>query len=335
MFWKITLISLFSISTFVAPLVNDVTPIKKPMKCAVRFLDDTYGWIGGCQGVFHTSDGGSTWKKQAVSVCSESAFSFYPGLIAWSDREQSIVLTEGGLARGSAVSGLWKVESPQTPSPDFLNQAVFTDNEQGWGTGASGIYHTVDGGKNWTQKRKLVLTPLNGLVAMSAEEVWAVGRGTALLHTADGGKTWEQQFLLGGNTPFNPNGDFHFVHFVNREAGWIGGTGSMIYHTSDGGKTWVRQGTPFSRGTILKSASFVNEKVGWVVGSQYVDGKYQAIILYTADGGLHWESQKIELYEHLTGVQALSGGRAWAVGEDGAVLRTVNYGKNWSHVQLR
>ncbi len=345
MLWKVAYICFFFFSIIAFAYGDDVINYKKPMLSSVRFVDDSHGWIAGCRGAFYTSDGGQTWQKQSVTICSDSKFTLHPGLIAWNDREQSVIWTDDGFVVGNATSGLWRKIITSTPLlSEHLQIVAFTDKEHGWGTGAYkepgwrtpalGIHRTNDGGKTWTTTKNLGLTRIGGVQVISREEVWGVGRGKTILHTTDGGKNWEQQILNQGISQYGATADFRFVHFVNQKQGWVGGTDALIFHTSDGGKTWQKQETPFSRSTGLTSASFADEKEGWVVGSRYTDGKYQAVILHTKDRGLHWESQLNEIYDDLVSVQALSNGRAWVVSSNGIVLHTVDHGQSWNLVKL-
>jgi photosystem II stability/assembly factor-like uncharacterized protein len=346
MLWKVAFTSLFFFSIIASAYRDDVITYKKPMLSSVRFIDDSHGWIAGCRGVFYTSDGGQTWQKQSVTICLDSKFTLHPGLIAWNDRDESMIWTDEGLVVGNTNSALWRKIITSTPLlSEHLQLVAFADKEHGWGTGvyqepswkmaAIGIHRTNDSGKTWTATKNLGLTRIGGLLVISRDEVWAVGRGTAVMHTKDGGKTWEQQNLYQGMSPYGSTADLSFIHFVNQTEGWVGGTDAFVFHTSDGGKTWQKQETPFSRNTILTSASFVDEKEGWVVGSRYINGKYQAVILYTKDAGLHWESQLSEIYyDNLISVQALSNGQSWVIGSNGTVLHTVNHGQNWNLVKI-
>ncbi len=55
----------------------------------------------------------------------------------------------------------------------------------------------------------------------------------------------------------------------------------------------------------------------------------KGIILYTKDGGGHWEAQKAPLRTNLLALDSIDTQRAWAVGEKGKVIYTTDGGKLW------
>jgi len=172
-------------------------------------------------------------------------------------------------------------------------------------------------------------------------EIWVAGESATLLHTTDGGKTWIRQVMSGATSNFGGLAAFYGILFLNREDGWITGTDGLIYHTEDGGKQWIRQKTPFANYTILRAASFVDRKEGWVVGSRYIKElpgpeaeRFEAVILHTEDGGGNWVAQSSNSKDHLLSIQALHNGQAWTVGENGTVLRTVDHGHHWNPAKV-
>ncbi len=72
----------------------------------------------------------------------------------------------------------------------------------------------------------------------------------------------------------------------------------------------------------LFSASFPNEKEGWVSGRW-------GCILHTSDGGKTWERQKTGTDLTLSSVFFVDTLRGWAVGEEGIIINTRDGGKTW------
>jgi photosystem II stability/assembly factor-like uncharacterized protein len=68
---------------------------------------------------------------------------------------------------------------------------------------------------------------------------------------------------------------------VNASKGWMVGNG-RIEVTNDGGITWSLQFSILQK--TLSDVQFVDQNIGWVVGSQ-------GSILQTTDGGMHWAAQ--------------------------------------------
>ncbi len=80
----------------------------------------------------------------------------------------------------------------------------------------------------------------------------------------------------------------HAVQFVDKNEGWAVGDEGAIWHTIDGGKNWERQATGCT--ASLRSLSFFNPYVGWVVGREELPaGGSAGVLLFTDDGGLKWQ----------------------------------------------
>jgi photosystem II stability/assembly factor-like uncharacterized protein len=74
-------------------------------------------------------------------------------------------------------------------------------------------------------------------------------------------------------------------------------------------------------GLLLHAVSFCDPQVGWAVGSN--------VIVRTTNGGQTWETQRSNNEEVLFSVACLSPDRAWAVGQNGLILYTMDGGKSW------
>ena len=69
--------------------------------------------------------------------------------------------------------------------------------------------------------------------------------------------------------------------------------------------------------------AFVNDNVGWVVGSS-------GSILHTSDGGVTWAEQTSNTTIELLGVTFVNAKSGWAVGRKGVVLNTNDGGNTWT-----
>ncbi len=234
---------------------------------SVKFVGKKLGWIVAQRGlILHTNDGGKTWVRQ------------------------------------------------ESNTKEHLFSICFVDDKNGWIVGAYGtILHTSDGGTTWKQQAKKVDKIYNYVYFADKDYGWVVGEFGTILHTSDGGLTWKQQENpLGEKTLFS-------VFFQDHMRGWITGMDGSILKTTDGGERWQIVKTPikehlFSIEVIndtgwtvglkgvygikhkeewsdstrnmptrawLKQCAFLNEKIGWVVGSV-------GTVLYTNDGGKSW-----------------------------------------------
>lgn len=72
----------------------------------------------------------------------------------------------------------------------------------------------------------------------------------------------------------------------------------------------------------LEKAEFVNDQVGWCVGSG-------GTILHTTNGGSTWQPQTSGTTSYLRDMHMLDVNAGWIVGQDGTVLHTIDGGSNW------
>ena len=121
-------------------------------------------------------------------------------------------------------------------------------------------------------------------------------------------------------------GIFAISMLSDGKTGWGVGndlkTGRM-FHTKDGWRTWVEQ-TDTTLATVkLRSVSFINESIGWIVGDQ-------GLILFTKNGGRNWIVQGSDLTKNnLVQVSAVDEKTAFACGDGGTIVFT-NDGTKWS-----
>jgi len=66
----------------------------------VRFIDGLHGWAVGDDLVLRTTDGGSSWKLQAVTVSAIWTRIFFRGCDAWRDRRRALFHPPYGRWRG-------------------------------------------------------------------------------------------------------------------------------------------------------------------------------------------------------------------------------------------
>jgi photosystem II stability/assembly factor-like uncharacterized protein len=232
------------------------------------------------------------------------------------------------------ISSLW-IFTPGAEAKvsiyDDLFSVSFPTEKDGWASGRWGcIIHTADGGKTWERQKTGTAMTLSSVFFIDPKRGWAVGEEGTIIHTQDGGKTWEKQK--------SPHPNFHMrVFFITPTVGFIASEWTHIYATVDGGKNWEVRFK--DQDYILKSVSFADANYGWA-GGEY------GFIYNTRDGGKTWTQQAgffgvsektgdVEGGNYIFDVAALDPQRAWAVGIDGYVMKTVDGGKNWQEVKTK
>ena len=181
-----------------------------------------FGAVAG--GVWKTTDGGANWiplfDKQDISSIGAIA-------VAPSDHNTIYVGTGEAAIRGNTTYG-------------------------------TGVYKSVDGGKNWKniglrdtrQIGALIVHPTNPDIVLVAALGHAFGpnQERGIFRTSDGGKTWTKVLYKDENTggidivfdPHNPNVMFASLWQARRQPWFFssGGPGSGLYKSEDNGVTW-------------------------------------------------------------------------------------------------
>jgi photosystem II stability/assembly factor-like uncharacterized protein len=184
---------------------------------SVCFADARNGWAVGSQlnpamkpatytaVVLHTTDGGSIWKEQTLSVPPKRA----AGLLAvyFADAQH-----------GWAVGGI-------------------SDGASGNPLGGRGlICRTADGGKTWqTDVLPEEESVLAGVAGTDASHCWAVCPAGFVAYTDDGGASWSETRVAAP-----ASGACFAIAFADNLNGWVGGQNTLL-RTSDGGKTWAAE----------------------------------------------------------------------------------------------
>ena len=196
-----------------------------------------------------------------------------------------------------------------------LRSVHFADGNNGWAVGNGGVvFHTSDGGANWSPQASNSSTILTGVHFLDAMEGWVVGQQGVILHTTDGGANWAQQAS-------GVSAHLAGVHFADAMNGWVVGASGVILATSDGGANWTQQTSGVS--AYLYAVHFVDATEGWVVGQS-------GVILHTTNGGANWSAQTSGTTQNLPRVHFADDMKGWAVGQAGLILHTADGGANWN-----
>ncbi len=169
---------------------------------------------------------------------------------------------------------------------------------------------------------------LNTVYFVDSKRGWTAGDDGFILHTVDGGRMWAQQ-------PIATTDSINDLYFRDKEDGYIL-AGNRIFSTSDSGTTW-REVFSFLPQTFdgalpeLYSVRFVNKKKGWVVGSvSRNDTIVDSLVLYTTDGGMSWQRQRVPTRGELIHLDFAGDKRGWIVGASGVILHTRDGGETWT-----
>ena len=199
----------------------------------VYFFSPQRGWVIGESGaIFHTDDGGLTWKRQNSGTDYDlRQIQFVSPLDGWitASEHRLPAYRHTFLATNDGGKSWRELRHEDSPSPHAFS---FVDSFEGWAVDLNNnIVHTDDGGKSWSVRR-----PAGG-------DGWAAS--TSL--TVPKGGSWATEFytpptgarLKYQEKPSNRDAGTSLsgVYFSDSQNGWAVGFFRALT-TNDGGTTW-------------------------------------------------------------------------------------------------
>jgi len=219
-----------------------------------------------------------------------------------------------------------------------FTQLQFLDKFNGWGISKTALWHTKDGGKNWTKvmdssSTKVLGNPqkhiFNELQFINETTVWLL-EGEHLLYTTDSGKSWKSKEI--------DNTIIRSFRFIDNKHGWAVGEvltslnegeneswRGIAYRTADGGITWqeARLKIDLDYSWLLFDVYLISETEIWLVGD---------IVLHSTNGGKTWKQIEVEseVYGTPSKIQFANNNIGWITTNQGnKFLVTYDGGKTW------
>ena len=312
----------------------------------IQFVDNTHGWIitystpnapENSGYIYHTQDGGQTWKEQFKTEPALFSLHFVDRMTGWvvGDRRSIYVTNDGGQTWRHLTEGSNQRHTEKYGQPEYLgNEPLhtftlydvdFADNQHGWIVGDLGvILHIASGVKKddsriWRHQRggprfhNSADALLLGVDFVSNKLGWAVGENGTILHTRNGGITWDAQS--------SPTHLLFDICITADNKGYVVGDRGAILQTEDSGSNWQAQDSRTTE--CFGGTHFVTPKKGWAVAEA-------GVILHTTNGGVVWQRQTSNTEQDLLAVYFVDENTGWCVGSAGEIVHTSNGGKTWS-----
>ena len=242
------------------------------------------GALYGMTGLYHTTDGGKTWKQAsnppgggqnnyapAISFTDQHTGIVTSGPLTSSHPGATVALTQDGGASWRSI----RVQSPDPAhwkldaifSPQFLtpNDGIFMGAFKNLATGNEGltVFSTHDGGQTWTNAP---MENVGGPGGNAEAKFFDPQRGYVLAYrsptgplqfytTSDGGQHWN---MIPLNLPkhYGAMGtpSIDSLDFRSLTIGWALEYPTSLYSTADGSKTWTQVHAHFPSFITPKSA---------------------------------------------------------------------------------
>jgi len=244
--------------------------------------------------------------------------------------KQTIYLTKNTTENGITGYQLIILQRDKTTSGDMGLQVQFADNNNGWASvfnihkGSGQLFHSTDGGANWTQVPQSMLgffyfvNASNGWLVSSAGSVENIN---TIYHTTDGGVTWSQQFIQA--TRNGEDVSFNAIYFSDLTHGWAVGKSGNVLKTTDGGTTWTWVTTTgMSTSSTSKCVFFLDANTGWISSNQeHSDGIGTEFVLATKDGGITWTAQPTPVNNSIYSLSFVDANHGWLTSDNGQIAR--------------
>ena len=310
----------------------------------------TEGEGAGDNSIVRSDDSGQHWTElvQSRMHASEPSLSFLNRKVGWisgmGDAYPWVLRTN------DAGSHWARISNHYIQNMRFINQKIGVGVEF---DGTKQLFaKTTDGGHTWTTSSLPGVKFIGKVFFISPEIGWAAGttdvsddlndRIAVVLRTTDGGRHWAS-FQLPSQQAV---ADIRDLYFLNESMGWIitwhdNNNGTHLYRTRDGGESWTvdPDATIQGAGRWLSVVRFLNSKIGFVfcrddevrpinepgvavVGNPQTGPTQSGRLLYTNDGGEHWQSRSLNgwVYDCQVIAQGL-GCSAWRDKTSFSILR--------------
>ena len=304
------------------PDFNDVARSSHDTKVVVA--------VGNDGTIFVSADNGKNWK----SIASGTGNDLYS--VAFStDGESVIAVGADGTVLTSTDSGRsWNAGKSGTRKD--LNEVVL--NEDGATAIVAGddgrLLASSDSGETWNELNDVTpdAVDLNGLaLGRSGGVAVAVGDDRTIMVSHDNGGSWKPRIIDG----INPKADFNAVAFGSDDEGvFVGDDKTIIEFSRDGNDNNDMKFKPVETGDADGSRRTDFDAIAFSRNGETaiaVGGRRDRGLIWAYDGKKKtWCEGSSNVGDRLNAV-ALDGDgdRAVAVGRDGAVLISTDYGRQW------
>jgi photosystem II stability/assembly factor-like uncharacterized protein len=258
-----------------------------------------------------TTDGGATWTSQAGATTTD-AISALDANTAW-------VVTTSTVRKTTDGGATWSTQATET----YFNDISALDTTTVWAAGISGRIGKTTDGTNWFSQDSGITTTLYSISAVDAETAWAVGQGGIILKTEDGGGE-PQAPVISSVVPGAAMAG-QLIKIEGSHFGYEQGSSFVSFGTVQPTHYTSWKDTEIYC-TVPATAAGATEVT--VTTGVAASGAYPFEVLGASENG--WNIQDSGTTVRLNSVSAVDADTAWAVGGEGAILKTSDGGETWA-----
>ncbi len=286
--------------------------------CACRVPGTATIYTAGSHGiVLRSDDSGSSWTHIPVDAGGGDIthIQFINGSVGY-------ILLGGRILKTSNVGQTWN-----TCVPNFsgtISSFSFLNEQFGVLVGTGGmIAITNDSCKTWRIKSTGLTTDLFAVQILNKTTYCLTGKAGLFLKTTDSCQTWFTSYgYWDDNTAIG-------LHFISLDTGcYWGWTGLLVTH--DGGKTWMHKGG--SGFFDMYDVALYDADHAYVVG--LAPNSTGAVTDIPSEG--YWsKDSNIKVQNtpvYMNAVVTVGPNTVVAVGQDGTIMKSTNYGSTWQKV---
>lgn len=238
-----------------------------------------------------------------------------------------------------AAGSNWAPQSSGTTN--HLRSVHFINASEGWAAGANAtLLHTSNGGRTWSAVTNTTINTSRGFntVRFFDQNVGWVGGFQSIIRTLNGGATW-------AGTQYASDDDYsrHGLFPLSSTVAWQVGMENFCYPCYPVYIRFTREldvnythslihvGGPSS--FSMTDVCFIDPDNGWSVGASLSFNSPNSIIVRITKGSEsspEFTVQASGFSVRLKKIQMLDALNGWVVGEEGAILRTVDGGDTWT-----
>lgn len=205
-----------------------------------------------------------------------------------------------------------------------LNDVAFANQNKGFAVGNSGrILVSNNSGASWSIHQSFTFG-LEDIYILNEQKMWIMGAQGEIIHSSDAGDSWQQIGEI-------PNGFHGNLSFVDEQNGWATGQANKIFKTTNGGNTWTEiklNENILNTIAEMNGCHFFNSQTG-IIYSEIESGG-----VMTTDGGNTWFFLDMPLIYGEIHMSFANNQIGWAVGRNGAILKTSSGGRPLSNKTL-